>query len=169
MAYPYTNAMNAAGTLGDAPNTGSPTGFLAGGYPLFQVSSPVDVTGLEFAIAGQHAAGTALLAAQATAANTVHMYPYDGTTTASGVTGNNPIVAVASGGSGNPGFSNANAGVNSWTGKHNATKYTGTSTTDLDADDWVNLDVGANVTGAGGFSEIAWTAFFVHGVPGAVA
>ncbi len=166
MSYPYVNGMNAAGVLGSTLSTGSPTGFIAGGYPLFQVSSPVDVTGLEFAIAGHGAAGTALLAAQATAGDTVNMQPYDGTTTASGVTGNNPLIVTVSAAAG---FGNSISGTNSWTGKHAARKSIGTSTTDLDADDWVNLDVQANLTGAGGFGEIAWTAFFVHGVPGGVA
>ncbi len=174
MAYAYVNAMNIAGTLMAPPELSATDTreIIAGGYPIFQVSTPVDVSGLEFAIVG-HGAGTALLAAQATADNTVLMQPYDGTTTASGVTGNNPLVGSATAATAATaapiGFGNIYTGSNSWTGKHNAQKRTGTSTTDLDADDWVNLDVMANITGAAGFGELGWNAFFVHGVPGGVA
>ncbi len=170
MAYPYVNSMNSAGMIGPTLSTGSPVGILPGGYPIFQVSSPVDVTGLEFAVAGQHAAGTALLAAQGTGAESVLMQPYDGTTTASGITGNNPLIgsATAATAAGSNAIGNIYTGTNSWTGKHAARKAVGSSTTDLDADDWVNLDVQASISGADGFNSFVWTSYFVHGIPGAV-
>lgn len=164
MAYPYTNGLNIAGTLPGLSMGGgaSAVGPISGEYPLFQVSSPVDSSGLEMAFVSVLDATTAGTQVMATGTTTVVLKPYDGATTAAAASDNNELFAVTD-------FSNSATGTNSWTGAHNATKALGTSTTDLDADDWVNLDVSANITGAGGLGHIGWSAFFVHGVPGAVA
>jgi hypothetical protein len=44
-----------------------------------------------------------------------------------------------------------------------------TSTTDLDADDWVNLNVAANLDTSAGLGIIVCQAEFIYGVPGGPA
>lgn len=159
MAYPYINAMNAKGRIIGIAPTGP--GILAGNYPLFDVSAPVDSSGMELAFVSQVDNSTVGSQAMATGTTTVVLKPYDAATTAQGATTATPLFAKTD-------FSNSATGANSWTGSHNAMKGVGTTTTDLDADDWVNVEV-ANITGTAGFGVIGWTAFFVHGVPGSVA
>lgn len=162
MAYPYVNAAQVQGVVGFLQSGASAVGPISGEYPLFQSSQPVDASGIEMAFVNVMDATTAGTQAMATGASTVVLKPYDGATTGAAASDNNELFAVTD-------FSNTNTGANSWTAAHGVLKGTGTSATDLDADDWVNLDVAANLTGAGGFGNIGWSAFFVHGVPGAVA
>ena len=165
MSFNYANADNVQGIIPALQSGASTVGPISGEYPLFQVSSPVDASGMEMAFVCLLDATTVGTQVLATAASTVVLKPYDGNTTAAAASDNNELFNVID-------FSNSGASViagQSWSAAHNSMKATGTSTTDLDADDWVNLDVAANITGAGGFGVIGYTAFFVHGVPGAVA
>lgn len=164
MSYPYTNAISIGGVLPAPQGAVATCGLspISGEYPLFNVSSPVDASGLEFAIVNIMDATTAGTQTMATGATTVVAKPYDGATTAAAASGNNELFAATD-------FSNTVTGANSWTGAHAAAKHVGTSTTDLDADDWVNLDWAVVLTGTGGIGDTGWAAFFVHGVPGSVA
>ena len=164
MAYPYLNAENISGVLPHPQGSVNTCGLapVSGEYPLFQVSSPVDASGLEFAIVNVMDATTVGSQAMVTGTTTVVYNPYDGATTAAAASANNNLF-------GNDDYSNSATGANTWTGAHNAAKHVGTSTTDLDADDWVNLDAAVVLTGTGGIGDTGWSAFFVHGVPGAVA
>lgn len=160
MSFPYANAMSISATLSDVVATTSPVLLLRSGeYPLWAVPRAVDVSGMDLAIADVLDGSTAGTQAIASAASTVVLKPYDGGTSASAASDNNELFAVGD-------FSNSITG--GWTA-HAAIRAVGTSTTDLDADDWVNLDVAANISGTGGFGEVIVQAFFVYGVPGGPA
>ena len=164
MAYPYLNAENIGAVLPHPQGSVATCGLapVTGEYPLFQVSSPVDASGIEFAIVNILDASTIGSQSMVTGTTTVVAKPYDGATTAAAASDNNELFAVTD-------YSNSATGANSWTAAHGASKRVGTSTTDLDADDWVNLDWAIVLSGTGGIGDTGWSAFFVHGVPGAVA
>ena len=50
---------------------------------------------------------------------------------------------------------------------HEAVSASPSGTTDLDADDWLNLNVVANATDIAGVVQVQ--AKFIHGIPGAIA
>lgn len=163
MSFAYMNAYSAQGELAPPQGAVSSCGLtqVSGEYPLFQVAAPVDVSGIEMALVNLMDATSVGTQAMATGTTTVVLKPYDGATTAAAASDNNELFAVTD-------FSNSATGTNSWTGAHNAMKATGTSTTDLDADDWINLDAAIVLTGAGGMGHIGWNAYIVHGIPGTV-
>lgn len=161
MSFAYMNAYSAQGSIPFLQSGASAVGVISGEYPLFQVAAPVDVSGIELAVVNIMDATTAGTQAMATGTTTVVLKPFDGATTAAAASDNNELFAVTD-------FSNSATGTNSWTGARNAMKATGTSTTDLDADDWIVLDVAANITGAAGLGTIGYNAYIVHGIPGTV-
>lgn len=158
MAFPYMNEMSVSATLLDVGEATTPVSeILSGEYPLFEVPRTVDVSGMELAVAIQVAPSTGLAQSIASGTTTVVLKPYDGGTSASAASDNNELFNVND-------FSNSITG--GWTA-HQARKAVGTSTTDLDADDWVNMDVAANLTTAAGFGQMLVSAFFLYGVPAA--
>ena len=160
MSFNYMNANNVQGCLVGFEQASGNSVF-SKPYPLFDVSQPVDVSGMEMAFVNTRDGSTVGTQTMVTGASTVILKPYDGNTTAGAASGNNALFAATD-------YTNAPTGAGSFTVVHGAVKATGTSTTDLDADDWVNLDV-TNITGAGGFGTLGFSAFFVHGIPGSVA
>lgn len=163
MAFPTMNAHHASTLLTNGRALGASLNkaeILSLSYPLFKVQAPVDVSGMELAIATHLDSNTTNVQTIASGTTTVVYKPHDGATNAGGATDNNEIFAVTD-------FSNSATGAASWTVVHGMMNAVGTSTTDLDADDWINLDIAVNTTGVGhGVVEIS--ALFVLGVPGAV-
>ena len=158
MSFPYMNEDSVSVTLVDLGGTATPQlGLLPQAFPAFEMARPMDVSGMELAIAVGHDASTGVTKSIASGTTTVVFKPYDGGTSATNATGTNNLFAVTD-------FSNSITG--GWT-VHQARKAVGTSTTDLDADDWVNLDVAANLSGTGGFGEVVMSAYFIYGTPGA--
>ena len=127
--------------------------------PIFSTPGVVDVSGMEFAAAMVIEAATTLTQDLASGASTVVLNFGDAGTAAAGAASGNHLLS-------NDTFSNSVTGA--WT-IHGANMANGTSTTDLDADDWVNLHVVANTSAVGGFGAVTMKAAFVYGKPGAIA
>ena len=160
MAFPAMNQEVANVTLLNVATGDTPGMFLVlGQYPMFRTQRPVDVSGMEMSVAIVQNAATAFSQSIASAATNLVLKPYDGGTTASAASGTNQLFA-------NEDFSNSVTG--GWT-THAAIAAVGTSTTDLDADDWVNLDVVANPTTTEGIGIAIVQAEFIYGVPGGPA
>ena len=164
MAFPVMNAeivdtlLNSGRTLGASYNKAE---LQAISVPMFQVVAVVDVSGMEMAIATQLDASTANTQTIASGTTTVVYKPHDGNTNGGGATDNNEFFAVTD-------FSNSATGAASWTVVHGAMRAVGTTTTDLDADDWVNMDMAIVGTGAVGQGVCAVTAAFIFGKPAAI-
>ena len=156
MSFPVMNAQVAHSqvieVLGDSA-TALP--FLSTGtyHPQFNVPAPVDVTGMELAIALLYESATTITQVLASAASTLELTFFDMGTTATGGTTN--VLGGADA------FSNTTTGGYT---VHEAKKTDGTSTTDLDADDWVTLGIIANATTIAG--SVHAGAAFIYGVPG---
>ena len=134
MTFPYANEFSATVTLMDVGNAATAALALPPqAFPAIMFGRPMDVTGMEVAIAVGHDAATGVTKSIASGTTTVVFKPYDGGTSATNATGTNPLFAVTD-------FSNSVTG--GWT-VHQARKAVGTSTTDLDADDFIMLDVAA--------------------------
>jgi hypothetical protein len=163
MAFPTMNARVVTPLL----NHGWATGASANKvelhnieHGLFQLPAVVDVSGLEMAIATVLDQSTGLTQTIVTGATTMTFKPYDGNTNASGATDNNELFAAED-------FSNSNTGSSSFTVVHGAMRAVGTSTTDLDADDWVNIDI-LSPTGVAGIGVAQVSAAFIFGKPSTI-
>ena len=168
MSFPQFNAISVVGNFGayDQQDGLTPHMYLATGqHNLCSVPAVVDVSAMEFALSLGVLANTVVARyLAATGACTVQLTMADG-----GVSGE-PTTVV-------PLF----AGSLIWS-DHLTTLTTtvvqdmlrsnvgidaaGTSATDLDADDWLNLDVMGNATGLLGLANI--NANFVYGKPGMI-
>jgi hypothetical protein len=159
MSFNYTNAQSEHTLVAHVGIGGGGTAlmFLPTGsvYPLFNSPHPVDVSGMELAVALVGESATTITQVLASAASTLEMLFFDMGTTATGGT-TNPLAAGDN-------FSNTVTGGYT---VHQAFKADGTSTTDLDADDWVTLGIIANATGIAGALQVG--AVFIHGIPGDV-
>ena len=123
-------------------------------HPQFNVPAPVDVTGMELAVALIYESATTVTQVNAGgAATTFVMKFFDMGTTATGGTTN--VLGGADA------FSNSAAAGYT---VHEAKKTDGTSATDLDADDWVTVAPTANATALVG--SVTAGAAFIYGVPG---
>lgn len=159
MSFPVMNAQvnHSLVTHVGIGGGGSALPFLSTGvyYPQFNVPAPVDVTGMELAVGLLAEAATTVGQDMASGASTFEVTFFDMGTTATGGTTN--VLGGADA------FSNTTAGGYT---VHEARKTDGTSTTDLDADDWVSLGIIANATGAAGAGALQVGAAFIYGVPG---
>ena len=152
MGFPAINAHVTSQTLWphDCNAQTSQLYLLTGAvYPLFSTPAIVDVSGMEFALgllqdATATADPTVVLQSIASGASTVEILFGDGGTTATTDPGANYLTNADD-------FSN-----------------TGTSTTDLDADDWVSLEAVANITGAAGIGAVVAKTAFIYGKPAAI-
>jgi hypothetical protein len=160
MAFPVMNAQVVSRLVGEGNLVNTVThivdGLTTGAHNLFSVPAVVDVSGMEFSlgVVSDNTDGSAGLAAEV------------------GTSAFRPV--MSDGGSG--GVDTAVLFDSSTGGLSSSTVYTaytpkdaaGTSTTDLDVDDWVNLRVttnGATVAGAGNVNtQVA----YVYGKPGAI-
>lgn len=160
MSFPVVNAKAVGSLLTNGRALGASANkaeLLSLSYPIFSVNGVVDVSGMEMAIATHLDSTTGNVQALASGTTTVVFKPHDGNTNGGGATDNNEFFAVTD-------FSNSATGAASWTVAHGAMRAIGTSTTDLDADDWVNIDVAVNTTGVGpGVAQVA--AVYIYGKP----
>lgn len=160
MAFPImniqvvNNALQNGRALGASANK---VELLSLSYPIFEVGGVVDVSGMEMAIATHIDSTTGNVQTIPSGTTTVVFKPHDGNTNGGGATDNNEMFAVTD-------FSNSATGASSWTVAHGAMHAVGTSTTDLDADDWVNIDVAVNTTGVGP-GALQVNAYFIYGKP----
>ena len=157
MALPVMNAHVVSTPVFDINNASPTTQWqlsTAKDSALFAVAHAVDVSGMELAIQFSAAANTLLTQTIASAASTLELVVVDAGTAASGA------AAIQSGDD----FSNTRAGGFT---THEAVSASPSGTTDLDADDWLNLNVVANETNIAGVVQVQ--AKFIHGIPGAIA
>jgi hypothetical protein len=129
-------------------------------FPIAAVPAVVDVSGMELVGALIVGLGTATdgskVQTTASAGSTLEIVWGDGGTTATADPGANLL-------EGGDIFSNTRAGGFT---VHEGVRGAGTSTTDLDADDWVNMQALANTTAIAGAVTIGFN--FVYGKPGAI-
>lgn len=158
MSFPAMNAMQAmryiatgraSTTTGFAPNV--PTGPIN----VMSVPAVVDVSGMEWSIVleSDAASGTPTLEASTADASRLTVTLTDG-----GPTGDNTAVAVLA-----TAISNTAA-----FGDTVPRDMTGSSTTDLDADDWVNFSVTLNPTTVPGMGTGYINVQFIYGKPAAI-
>jgi hypothetical protein len=162
MGFPTNNAMT-VGRLVHRSTASSVTGIAeaigTGQHNLFSVPAVVDVSGMEFSMGIEADAGS-------------------GTPGLAAVTGDASALSVAFN-DGGPTGNNATAGLlfaatvqlttstTTWTAQvpHDAA---GTSTTDLDADDWVNFIVSAQPTSEVGAASMSTVVNYIYGKPGTI-
>ena len=157
MALPVMNAHVVSTPVFDINNSSATTHWhlsTAKDYALLAVAHAVDVSGMELAIQFSAAANRLLTQTIASAASTLELVVVDAGTAASGA------AAIQSGDD----FSNTRAGGFT---THEAVSASPSGTTDLDADDWLNLNVVANATNIAGVVQVQ--AKFIHGIPAAIA
>ena len=140
----------------DANSTGIWELSTAKNYAMFAVPHAVDVSGMELAIVNIQGPNTLLTQVIASAASTMELVVVDAGTANSGA------VAIQSGDD----FSNTRDG--GWL-QHQAVVASPSGTTDLDANDWLGLNIVANATGTTGIGVLQIQASFVHGIPGGIA
>jgi hypothetical protein len=158
MSFPYMNAMSVSRLLTQTYSNDNPTShsmLTTGQHNLFSVPGVVDVSAMEFSMSLSALASTLLTRVLASAASTAVVTFSDG-----GATGDATGAAVL--------FSQDSMS-NSLTSGFEANvplDVTGTSSTDLDADDWVNFRVVQNATGLiGGVNAVA---SYIYGKPGGI-
>ena len=157
MALPVMNAHVVSTPVFDINNASPTTQWqlsTAKDYALFAVAHAVDVSGMELAIQFSAAANTLLTQTIASGASTLSLIVVDAGTAASGA------AAIQAGTDFN---NNKEGGFTT----HEAVSASPSGTTDLDADDWLNLNVVANATDIAGVVQVQ--AKFIHGIPGAIA
>jgi len=162
MSFAVMNAFVVSSQVFDIDDNGgttSPSLATVQQYPILCAPGVIDVSGMEFHMAIHRGVATATVVAQAmaSAASTVSVVYGDAGTTATGDAGANIMV-------GGPQFSNG--AVDGGWQAHQAVKAAGTTTTDLDADDWISLQAIENATGLLGAVQAG--AAFIYGKPGAI-
>ena len=168
MSFPAMNAQVVSTEVFDmtGPTAEGAHPFLATAsqYPLLCVPGVVDVTGIEFHLALVRTAATVIgQQTLGSADNTLRFAFGDTGTTATGTASGNHLYHAATTESDLGGLSNARTGGFD---SHEGAKAAGTSTTDLDADDWVTLHIVANATQVAGAVQTGMS--FVYGKPGAI-
>lgn len=158
MSFPYMNAMSVSRLLTQTYSNDNPTShsmLTTGQHNLFSVPGVVDVSAMEFSMSLSALASTLLTRVLASAASTAVVTFSDG-----GAAGDATAAAVL--------FSQDSMS-NSLTNGFEANvplDVTGTSSTDLDADDWVNFRVVQNATSLiGGVNAVA---SYIYGKPGGI-
>lgn len=160
MAFPYMNAASLSQPLfGLAGNVLTPVlSLVAGNYNIASLPAVVDVSGMEFSVGVVSKADTTTLSggiAGGTGSSTVVVTFVDG-----GPTGDATGVAVLMD---NDKFSNSAVFT-----AQVPRDQVGTALTDLDADDWVNFRVVANLTGAGGIGAVQIAIAYIYGKPAVI-
>lgn len=165
MSFPYMNAhtlSQSIGNMSQVANTTTPL-LATGLHNMAQVPGTVDVSAMEFAFALQSTALTGVGARfLPTAISTAVFVMADG-----GQCGSGGAVLFGATIVSNP-WSNTNDGsLGSTASPNQPVDAQGTSTTDLDSDDWLNLKVVQNGVGLVGIANL--TASYVYGKPGSIA
>ena len=160
MAFPVMNAQVVSRLVGEGNINNTVTHIVkeltTGAHNLFSVPAVVDVSGMEFSlgVVSDNTDGSAGLAAE-TGASAFRPAMSDGGTAGVGTA----ILFDNSGGL------SSSAVYTAYT-PHYAT---GTSTTDLDADDWVNLRVTSNGATVAGAGFVNTQVSYVYGKPGSIS
>ena len=163
MAFPSMNAMvqNTFLSHMQSATTTSTFPFLKAGtyFPVLNVPAVVDVTGMEFSLSVVAEAATTVAQdiAGGAASTVFNVRFFDMGQTATGATSNQLVDGEAFCATVSGGYT-----------VHEAKSDTGTSTTDLDASDWVTLGVIANTADNTGVGAVMTQVSFVYGKPGAV-
>jgi len=157
MAFPSNNAEIAGRLFGNIANNAvtSHAFLLTGQHNWFSTPAVIDVSGMEIAMSIEQEALTTVTRTTASAASTAVFTLSDG-----GASGDATGAAVLVSGDS---FSNSITGAFPINYPIDAT---GTSTTDLDADDWVNFRAIQNATGLVGTMNV--TVAYVYGKPGVI-
>ena len=158
MAFPSNNAEIAGRLFGNVANNAVTTHafLLTGQHNWFSTPAVIDVSGMEIAMSIEQEAATTITRTTAGGAASTAVF----TLSDGGASGDATGAAVLVSGDS---FSNSITGAFPINYPIDAT---GTSTTDLDADDWVNFRAIANATGLVGTMSV--TAAYVYGKPGAL-
>jgi hypothetical protein len=157
MAFPSNNAEIAARLFANNDENAATGHFTlaTGQHNWFSTPGVIDVSGMEIAMSMEQDSNTGILKTTASAASTAVFTLSDG-----GPTGDATGAAVLVSGDS---FSN------SLTGGFDANipiDATGTSATDLDADDWVNFRAIQNASGIVGAMNV--TVAYIYGKPGVI-
>ena len=163
MAFPSNNAMTQNTFLShmQSATTTSTFPFLKAGtyFPVLNVPAVVDVTGMEFSLSVVAEAATTVAQdiAGGAASTVFNVRFFDMGSTATGGTTNQLVDGEA--------FCATVAGGYT---VHEAKSDTGTSTTDLDASDWVTLGVIANTADNTGVGSAQTQVSFIYGKPSTI-
>jgi hypothetical protein len=158
MSFPSMNAKSVAIRVSGATST-TTTGVMGalatGPHNLLSVPAPVDVSGMEwsFSVAADSITGANGMELSTADASRLQITLADG-----GPTGDATATAILA-----AVISNTVAFVDTV-----PRDVTGTSTTDLDADDWVNLQITAQPGTIAGAGIVHVNTNYIYGVPGAI-
>ena len=157
MAFPSNNAEIAGRLFGNVVNNAvtTHTFLMTGQHNWFSTPAVIDVSGMEIAMSIEQEGGTTVTRTTASADATAVFTLSDG-----GASGDATGAAILVSGDS---FSNSITGAFPINYPIDAT---GTSTTDLDADDWVNFRAIQNATGLVGSMNV--TVAYVYGKPGVI-
>ncbi len=160
MSFPTMNAKSVARVI-IGSTAASPTGILellpTGQYNIFSAPGVIDASGMEFSVGVRHdnSSGTAGLAASTADASVVNIAFRDGGASGDNATADNLFAPTT--------LTNSTAFV------ANVPKdKTGTTATDLDADDWVNYAQAANPTTVAGGAVYDVVVNYIYGKPGGI-
>ena len=163
MSFPYMNSEIAnAHFFSLRESSASSIAYLpAGQYNMFQSPGVLDASAMEFSLTSGQDGDTDPVLTIASGASTILLSMADG-----GASGDATTIA--------PLFAATGADVGLWSNSidggyaiNEPITAQGTTATDLDADDWVNLSVLANATGLAGSLYIR--ANYIYNKPGAIA
>ncbi len=155
--FPYMNA-NTAERLLWSPNSASadPHAQLQSGqYNFFSVPAVVDVSAMEFSIAAEWDATIANARGIVTGAAVLEAGASDG-----GPTGDATSVAAL--------FADLTNTVTTRWLANVPVDVAGTSTTDLDADDWVNIHINTAISGTTSAGALDYGVAYIYGKPGGI-
>ncbi len=158
MSFPYMNAMSVSRAVVGKPPQSTVTMFelASGQYNLFSVPGVVDVSAMEFDLGARYGAGTGAAFGITTAAATAEVNASDG-----GPSGDATTVAAL--------FSLiTNTVTTGFTLANKPQGVAGTSTTDLDADDWVNLHLNTGSSAGTALGSIDVGVAFIYGKPAGI-
>jgi hypothetical protein len=168
MSFPAMNAQVVSGFIGGSVGavTTNQLELLAGTavHSFFKVPAVVDVTGMEFGATVAARWGTAAsVTSIASGVSTITFVMADGGTTGS-APGSTNHLTLADPLSATAGFDNKGQ---SWTNGE-LVGVTGSSTTDLDADDVLGVHLVANLTTAAGFGHMRVSTAYIYGKPSSI-
>jgi hypothetical protein len=155
--FPYTNAQSVTRGLYSPASASTDPHFQmqSGQYNLFSVPAVVDVSAMEFSIGVEWDATIANARGAVTGAAVIEIGASDG-----GPTGDATSVAAL--------FTDLNNTPTLQFAANVPVDVAGSSTTDLDADDWVNMHVGTNVSGTTGAGAFNYSVAYIYGKPSGI-
>jgi hypothetical protein len=157
--FPTLNAFSVSRLVaktGISTATGFGNRLSTGQFNLFSVPGVVDVSGMEFSmgVAYDSTGNTPGLVASTNSASSTTVTFSDGGPTGDATAAHSLFTAISA--------------TTAWT-THVPRDVTGTSATDLDADDWVNFRVTVESTTVSGANAFDLAVAYVYGKPGSIA